>query len=285
MPKLTKAQRWELERRQIAKNRLRSDFCRAVLPRDAKIWLPREDEVRNAAMAETRTVEAAQKELRPLVFLMALQSEILRRRLAAEADENWKHRLKDFGNDYPTFLSKMAPRAKRGRRPDLWKHWLQPMNLRGYCWATRLGPTQIKKWLREIPDRDSHVEPPPKERGKGREKNYRWPVNREILSRWMLLAHFTPQQRRGWILSLLSMPDQTDDQLGDLLDFFEGSSALREAAGLGSPHTFETMLAEVSVQLEQAQAAKEKERSEWLKRNSLGFPFFGGLSDTSSAEA
>ena len=209
----------------MARRNLVSEFLDAVLPRDAEQWKGRDAEVCVAFAAAATAVRSSQPDLPPTAFLRALQSEVLRRRWKAATAELFNLKFPNFGSNLQKYLDRPKPR-KRGEVEQVWESWFQPMNLHQYCLATSLGPTQIKRWLNELPARDAYVVPAPKARGKGREKNYTWEVNLEILGRWLLLKRHTREQRRGFLHALLVSEAIAAENLKHLVEFVGGSGSL-----------------------------------------------------------
>lgn len=232
MPNLTRGQKREREANQLAKRKMAADFLNTVLPRDAEKWKQRVDEVCVAFAAAATAVRSSQPGLPQTAFLMALQSEALRQRWKAATAELFNLKFPNFGSNLQKYLDRPKPR-RRGEVEQVWEYWFQPMNLHLYCRATNLGQTQIKRWLSEISGRDTFVVPAPKERGKGREKNYTWEVNREILGRWLLLKRHTREQRRGFLHALLVSEAIDAENLMHLVEFVGGSDKLLSALEFG----------------------------------------------------
>jgi hypothetical protein len=185
---------------------------------------------------------------------MALQSEALRRRWKAATDELFNLKFPNIGSILQKYLDRPKPR-KRGEVEQVWEDWFQPMNIHHYCQATNLGQTQIKRWLSELLDRNAFVVPAPKARGKGREKNYTWEVNREILGRWLLLKRHTREQRRGFLHALLVSQAIDAENLMHLVEFVGGSGKLLSALEFGDLEQLDQFAADsVALSIERLKA-------------------------------
>ena len=220
------------------RTQLLREFAQALLPKASAKWELQELLLRNADPIAAKEIDAIRPPLRGMAFLQAFQAEVLRRLLEKAESELLRFQREEDIKILARYVKQLPPSGIPNieKGPKASSLWFRPMTIQQFMEATTLGSTQIKNWLNEIPDRDSHTEPAPKMRGKGRLKAYRWPVVRVIIRRWLLSPRITSKERKKWLEGMANFAWIAPSLYADLMMFVTNDPGLRKGFGSWVPH-------------------------------------------------